>query len=243
MPPCMEFTPGTTLPRRVPRFILPSPSPSPLALALALALALPFSSPALAVPFGGASTLGSNPDPVSAVSSVLSAYGLPAIKRSGFDRYDVFEEPYSFEYPKGFVGRANHDRDGVIFSNFQTADRISVEVLPVPEATDLATTKEAIVRALANPAGTDGRLGLPTVKNIKSELVQRGAAEGGEYLRLAFTSSTVTVSGYDVRRKHVAVAGAVGGDIYVMGFSVRSDQWNKEKEATIAHVIDSFRVR
>ena len=63
------------------------------------------------------------------------------------------------------------------------------------------------------------------------------------YLYLAFPSETITRSGYQVRRKNVAVVAAGRrGAVYVLGASARSDQYDAAKGELLQHVVDSFRV-
>ena len=45
-----------------------------------------------------------------------------------------------------------------------------------------------------------------------------------------------------VRRKNLAVAAARKGSLYVLGCSARSDQFNKDKEATFETIVQSFRL-
>lgn len=62
------------------------------------------------------------------------------------------------------------------------------------------------------------------------------------YTYLAFPSETITRSGYQVRRRHVAVAATRRGSVYVLGCSARSDQYDAAKERLFQHVVDSFRL-
>lgn len=45
-----------------------------------------------------------------------------------------------------------------------------------------------------------------------------------------------------VRRKNLAVAAARKGNLYVLGCSARSDQFDKEKEAAFETIVQSFRL-
>jgi hypothetical protein len=63
-----------------------------------------------------------------------------------------------------------------------------------------------------------------------------------EYTLIAFPSETITRSGYQVRRKNLAVAAARRGQVYVLGCSARSDQYDAAKDAVFQHVVDSFRL-
>lgn len=61
-------------------------------------------------------------EPSTLVNSLLSAYGLPTMKAAqGFRLFDEFENDYTFEYPRSWVGRPNSMRKGVYLSNFQAS--------------------------------------------------------------------------------------------------------------------------
>lgn len=45
-----------------------------------------------------------------------------------------------------------------------------------------------------------------------------------------------------VKRKHLAVAAARRGQVYVLGCSARSDQWGPKKEALFQQIVASFRL-
>ena len=71
--------------------------------------------------------------------------------------------------------------------------------------------------------------------------------DGVRYTYLRFTSETITRSGYQVRRKNLAVL-ACGNKrkeevCYVLGTSARSDQYNEQKEKLFLSIIESFRLR
>lgn len=63
-----------------------------------------------------------------------------------------------------------------------------------------------------------------------------------EYTIVAFPSETITRSGYQVRRKNLAVAASRRGSVYCLGCSARSDQYNADKEAIFEHIVTSFRL-
>lgn len=175
------------------------------------------------------------------LNSVLGAYGLPQLKATpGFRVFDDPEEPFTFDYPASWVRRKNTLRQGIIISDFNTADKMSLEVFPQPPAG--ASLAEAAVLKLINPAaevGGNSRLELPPASRIRSEARELG---GKAYTYLAFPSETITRSGYQVRRRHVAVAATRRGSVYVLGCSARSDQYDAAKERLFQHVVDSFRL-
>ncbi|KAL4436868.1 hypothetical protein ABPG75_004007 [Micractinium tetrahymenae] len=177
------------------------------------------------------------------VNSILGAYGLPTLRASpGYRYFDDLDLPVTFEYPKAWVRRKNSLRPGIIISDFSTADKVSLEVFPEPRGGGAATLAEAAVLKLINPAveiGGDARLELPPASRIKTE--QR-EVDGKLYTYIAFPSETVTRSGYQVRRKNLAVVAARRGTAYVLGCSARSDQYTKEKEATFQQIVDSYRL-
>ena len=201
-----------------------------------------------------ASALGAAPAPAEegipldadvALNAVLSAYGLPRFRVSprDFRTYDVFNNDYTFEYPRSWVGRPNRERPGCIFSDFNTADQLKVEAFRAPaEAGDDAFLRAA-VDALVVPPGLssgDSKLEAPDVRRVRSESRD---VDGTPYTYIAFVTNTTTRSGYDVKRKHLAVAARVRGQAYVLGTSVRSDMWSDEKAAQVIRVVESFRVR
>lgn len=64
-----------------------------------------------------------------------------------------------------------------------------------------------------------------------------------KYTYLAFTSETLTRSGYQIKRKNVAVVAQRRGTCYVLCASSRSDLWDAQKQVLLAHVVESFRLR
>jgi len=204
---------------------------------VALTLAL-LTCDAVAEPLGA--RLG-GADAETVLNSVLGAYGLPGLKLGPerFVVYDDFDNAFVFEYPRGWVGRPNRERPGVVFSNFQTADQLSVEVFPSAKGDLVAQAVQALVVPPGLASG-DSKLSAPSIRSVKSEVRE---VDGFQYTFIAFTSETTTRSGYDVRRKHVAVAAEKRGQVYVLGCSVRSDKWDADKAALVQHVLDSFRVR
>ncbi|KAI3425827.1 hypothetical protein D9Q98_007802 [Chlorella vulgaris] len=175
------------------------------------------------------------------LNSVLGAYGLPQLKAAaGYRLFDDPEEPYSFEYPRSWVRRNNSLRSGFVISDFNTADQLKIEVFPQPPPE--LPLAQAVVAKLVNPAaevGGDSRLELPPVSRIKTEV---RVIDGKEYTIVAFPSETITRSGYQVRRKNLAVAASRRGSVYCLGCSARSDQYNADKEAIFEHIVTSFRL-
>ena len=115
-------------------------------------------------------------------------------------------------------------------------------MFPEPPADAGVTLAETAVLKLINPAaevGGDSRLELPPASRIKTEVRE---VDGTTYTLIAFPSETITRSGYQVRRKSLAVAAARRGSVYVLGCSARSDQFDGDKQAAFQHVVDSFRL-
>lgn len=63
------------------------------------------------------------------------------------------------------------------------------------------------------------------------------------YTYITFPSETITRSGYQIRRKNFAVAAARRGQLYCLVASARGDQFSPDKEVTLRHIVDSFRLR
>ncbi|KAG2445160.1 hypothetical protein HYH02_008628 [Chlamydomonas schloesseri] len=189
----------------------------------------------------GALTIGSD-DPTTLLNSVLAGYGLPKLPNStGYKLLDDFELEFTLEYPRAWVVRPNSLRQGVYISDFNTADKLSVEVVPLPEDGDVV--KAAVTAAVVPGQGAgqqDDKLLLPAANKIKSSTA---AVEGKEYTYVTFPSETITRSGYNIRRKNFAVACVKRGMVYTLNASSRTDQFNKDKEELLRHVVESFRVR
>ncbi|KIY95452.1 hypothetical protein MNEG_12511 [Monoraphidium neglectum] len=159
-------------------------------------------------------------DATTIINSVLSGYGLPTLKASaGYKVWDEFADEYTFE----------------------TADKIAVEVLGIPEDGDLAT---AAVTAAVLPGGgrltQDDLLTLPPKSDVK---VTSLTLDGQEYTYLEFPSETITRSGYQIRRQNFAVAAVKRGKLYTIAASARGDQYSEAKRQLLQHVVESFRVR
>ncbi|KAI7844586.1 hypothetical protein COHA_001826 [Chlorella ohadii] len=187
---------------------------------------------------------GGSEDGRTILNSVLGAYGLPQLKPTkGFRVYDDPEEPFTFVYPASWVRRRNSNREGLAISDYGTADKLSLEIFPEPagssSTSDLAAAAVQKLMFPASQIGGDARLELPPASRIKAE--QR-EIDGKVYTYIAFTSETTTRSGYQVRRKNLAVAAARKGNLFVLGCSARSDQFDKEKEAAFETIVQSFRL-
>lgn len=181
-------------------------------------------------------------DPKTIVNSLLGAYGLPRLKGTpGFRTLDDPEKSYVLDFPKSWVGRANRQRQGLSVSDYNSSDKLVVEVFPEPEQVDQLVPD--ILQHLISPGqevGGDSRLIIPSNKNVVTASEDVG---GQTYLYMRFPSETITRSGYQIKRKHYAVAATVKGTVYCCGASARSDQYDEAKEQLLSHVIESFRVR
>ena len=199
-------------------------------------------------------------DARTVLNSILGAYGLPKMSATkGFKAYDDVEEGVYFEYPTAWVKRRNTLRPGVYISNFDTADKIALEVFPVPDslspeilsdggsARHLYETdrfSEEVMAALLFPGsevGGDSRLELPPISKVKKE-ISNSDGSGREMCYLYFPSETITRSGYQIRRKNLVVTAERKGLLYVLGASARNDQWNPAKKKLLQTVILSFRL-
>jgi len=117
-------------------------------------------------------------DSRTVINSVLGAYGLPQMAAAkGLRPFDDFDLEYAFSYPKSWVRRRNSLREGIYISDFNTADKLSVETFPVEGSDGNGVASEAfalrVVGTLLNPgaqAGGDSRIELPPTSRIKSEV-------------------------------------------------------------------------
>ncbi|KAL6763552.1 hypothetical protein V8C86DRAFT_2491546 [Haematococcus lacustris] len=226
--------------------------PGPIALASSLQRRQLLSSffPSLVLAGVGIGT----DDPTTLLNAVLSGYGLPMLK--GNDQlkvYDEFENDWLLAYPRSWVARNNTLRSGFYVSNFQTADKATVEAVPLPagwaaissEEQDMQIISLAVKAAVVpgSEAGqADDKLSLPSTKSIKSEVK---SIDGKRYIYLTFPSETLTRSGYNVRRRHWAVVAVSEARhvAYTLSASAASAQYNKDKEALLRSIVESFRIR
>lgn len=166
----------------------------------------------------------------------------------------TFLQDYTFEYPAAWVRRKNTLRSGIYISDFNTADKLSVETLPLnlnsggggDEMLDEESFKMAVVNKLLNPGleiGGDSRIEVPRASAVRQ--VNAATIDGKRYITYAFPSSTTTRSGYDVRRKNLAVVAVKESRnlAFILGVSVRSDEFNEEKRKLMQTIVESFRIR
>lgn len=185
-------------------------------------------------------SLGALADPKTIVNSVLSAYGLPLLaKTKGFQVYDDFQQDFTLEYPRSWVLRANTQRAGVYISDFQTADKAVVEVLPVPVA-ESELVMQVVATAVSPGSAPTDKLTLPSERSVKVEQVE---LDGRRYTYLQFPSETLTNSGYYIKRRNFAVAACSGDKLIALVTSARSDQFNNDKAEVLTYIVRSFRVR
>ena len=126
-------------------------------------------------------------------------------------------------------------------SDFDTADKAAVELIPVsdPDRIDLV---DLSVRAAVSPGSLESsdRLSMPARDIVKEE---RRAIDGQEYLYLRFPSETLTNSGYNIKRKNFVSATVKRGTAYVLVASSRFDKYDDAKAQQLAYIAASFRVR
>ncbi|KAK9826648.1 hypothetical protein WJX74_007820 [Apatococcus lobatus] len=191
----------------------------------------------------GTAISGSN-DATTIVNSILGAYGLPKLKGSnGFRVYDDLDNEWVFEFPRSWVARSNHQRQGVYVSDFNTADKATLEIFKAGDEGSPPDLAQEIVRRAVIPAaevGGDSRLQMPPPNRIQTEQLEHA---NQAYTYVSFPSETTTRSGYQIRRKNFGVGAERNGTIYSLVASARSDQYSKDKEATLRHIIESFRLR
>jgi len=164
-----------------------------------------------------------------------------------FKFYDEFENAWVLAYPKAWVVRPNTLRTGLYVSNFQTADKATVEEFDLPEGasgpSDPQVVRRAVAASIVPGAGSgqaDDKLSLPPDRLVKREEQE---IDGQTYVYLAYPSETITRSGYNIKRKHFGVIAVKKGKVYTLSASARSDQYNKDKEVLLRRIVDSFRVR
>eukprot|EP00192_Tetraselmis_astigmatica_P018775 CAMPEP_0117654350 /NCGR_PEP_ID=MMETSP0804-20121206/3697_1 /TAXON_ID=1074897 /ORGANISM="Tetraselmis astigmatica, Strain CCMP880" /LENGTH=261 /DNA_ID=CAMNT_0005460625 /DNA_START=28 /DNA_END=813 /DNA_ORIENTATION=- len=182
-------------------------------------------------------------DPTTIVNALLSGYGLPMLPQgSEFATYDEFEDDFTFEFPKKWVSRPNSMRKGVYVSDFNTADKVTVDVIPAPSESDLVTTAVATIVSPRKDQ-QDDRLEMPNPRMIKAQ--ESEGPDGKRYLYLEFPSSTITRSGYSIKRRNFAAVAVEPsrGEAVVLNASARSDQFNDQKRDLLQRIVSSFRVR
>ena len=134
--------------------------------------------------------------------------------------------------------RANTQRAGAYISNFQTNDKAVIEVMPTRLDMDIV---DMAVRAAVSPGSLEdtSKVSIPPRDKVK---VETREVDGRQYTYLRFPSTTLTNSGYDIRRQNLAAAIERKGKTYVLVASARGDQFNQQKEQQLAYVAASFRV-
>jgi hypothetical protein len=161
---------------------------------------------------------------------------------SGFKRYQDAALEYTLLYPAGWVMRANSARPGVYGADFRSADKLVVEVFAFDAGGDTAALAAAAVARVVAPgdsAAGDSRLDAPAARRVA--LSGGDGAPGSPPLRLAFTSDTITRSGYNVRRKHLAaVTRSRDGRAFLISASARADLMDDAKLAQLTTIVDSF---
>jgi hypothetical protein len=162
---------------------------------------------------------------------------------SGFKRYQDEALQYTLMYPAGWVMRANSARPGVYGSDFKTADKLVVEVFAFSgddgDTAALAAAAVARVVAPGDSAAGDSRLDAPAPRRVT--LSGGDGAPGSPPLRLVFNSETITRSGYNVRRKHLAaVTRSRDGRAFLISASSRADLLDDAKLAQLTTIVDSF---
>jgi len=123
----------------------------------------------------------------------------------------------------------------------QTSDKAVLEIFPGSGLRDEELVGEVVAHIVSpgQDVGGDARLIMPDQRRIKSEAGEIG---GEHYMYITFPSETITRSGYQIRRKNFAVAAARHGRLYCLVASARGDQFSPDKEATLRHIVDSFRL-
>uniref|UniRef100_A0A061RNJ1 PsbP C-terminal domain-containing protein n=1 Tax=Tetraselmis sp. GSL018 TaxID=582737 RepID=A0A061RNJ1_9CHLO len=174
-------------------------------------------------------------DPTTIFNSVLSGYGLPTLRQGNdLTYYDEFEDDFVFEYPRSWVVRPNSQRAGVYVSDFNTADKVTVDVFPLPDDNNIV---KSALEAILEPSSQ------PSAASVK--INKENGPEGWEYTYLEFPSYTTTSSGYSIKRKNFAVVASVPkrGEAVVLNASARSDKYDDAKRDLLRRVVASFRVR
>lgn len=185
-------------------------------------------------------------------NSVLSGYFLPNNMQDTADEYafyDNSDDDYVFAYPKGWVLRPNGQRPGVSAGNFRTADRVTVDIIDAkralpswPKVVPKEVSEAAALAAIApdsNGYSGNGRQFLPS--RIKVEPVKY-EGDDREYYQIEFSSTTITRTGYDVRKGNIMAATLVAGNLFVINASARSDTYDAIEDQ-LRGARASFRIR
>lgn len=181
----------------------------------------------------------------------------------GLAEFDSPDLDYSFQYPRGWKVLRNRLRRGVIVSDFDAPagnPKVYVEVVSAPPAGELETTGgdsesrklairrravDALVAPVDNDNSGDGKLEAPPMRLVEDlrfssapELVGFGSESPYDYF--TFSSETTTRSGYDVTRRHFAVATTKGGLVYTLSASVTTDGFDETRARLFERIVASF---
>ena len=183
----------------------------------------------------------------------------------GLAEFDSPDLDYSFQYPRGWKVLRNRLRRGVIVSDFDAPagnPKVYVEVVSAPPANELEapggdsseSRKSAIrrravdtlVAPVENDNSGDGKLEAPPMRLVKDlrftsapELVGIESTSS-PYDYFTFSSETTTRSGYDVTRRHFAVATTKGGLVYVLSASATTDGFDETRARLFERIVASF---
>jgi len=159
--------------------------------------------------------------------------------------YDNLDSDFVFAYPNNWILRPNGQRAGLIISNYRTSDRANLEILPantLPSYPDLDPQElvdkaaELIVAPEFSTKG-DSRQFLP-----RKVAFEKKTVADVDYYDIEFFSTTITESGYDVRKHNVGCVAALNDQIYIFNASIRTDTFDKLEEP-VRQMVSSFRVR
>ena len=103
---------------------------------------------------------------------------------------------------------------------------------------------DALVAPVENDNSGDGKLEAPPmrlVRDLDFGVPSDGGVRGFEsYDYFTFTSETTTRSGYDVTRRHYAVAKVKGGLVYVLSASATTDGFDETRARLFERIVASF---
>ena len=118
---------------------------------------------------------------------------------------------------------------------------------PSDESRKLAIRRravDALVAPVENDNSGDGKLEAPPmrlVRDLDFGVPSDGGVRGFEsYDYFTFTSETTTRSGYDVTRRHYAVAKVKGGLVYVLSASATTDGFDETRARLFERIVASF---
>ncbi|ACO68023.1 predicted protein [Micromonas commoda] len=106
---------------------------------------------------------------------------------------------------------------------------------------------DALVAPVENDNSGDGKLEAPPMRLVKDldfngDPGSNGVSSRGfeTYDYFTFTSETTTRSGYDVTRRHYAVAKTKGGLVYVLSASATTDGFDETRARLFERIVASF---